>query len=613
MSAAREDQGAQPPFQASWRTLARLLGYVSRHRGLVALSILTMVALAGVDLLLPEIVKRAVDGPMTIAARALGEGLAVPAGLGGQLLTYGGVFLGVLVLGSVVRAGRMILAVRAGREIGMSLRMDVFRRTQRMGLPFFDRVPVGVLTTRVTGDIEAIEQFFQSGVAAVFHDTLKLALILVVLFAVNAKLALVVLAVVPLLAFVAFLFTRRSRRDFGRVRAEVSATNAFTTEAIGGIRVTRLFQREPHARATYEDHVERLKDAHLATVRNFAFFFPAVDVLSALAVALVLVFGSRGILDGTFTIGEFLQFYLLIDRFFEPIRNLSDNLNTTLQAIVSGERVFRLADATPRILDKDDALEARALEGHVRFDEVEFAYQADEPVLNGVSFEVPAGSTLAVVGPTGAGKTSILSLISRFYDVQGGAVRIDGVDVRDYAQRSLRRHIAVVLQDVFLFRGTVLDNIRLFDERITREQVERALETVHADRVVARLPGGLDHPVQERGVNFSVGERQLLAFARALVHDPAILVLDEATSSIDTETERLIQDALERLREGRTTIVVAHRLSTIRKADHILVLHHGRVAESGDHRTLLAHGGLYRRLYELQVRMEAPPDLHEFP
>lgn len=604
MSAGRSDSSDQAPFKTPWRTLGRLLGYVGRHRGLVAFSLLTMVALAGVDLLLPEIVKRAVDGPMAAAANALREGLPVPSGSSNAILAYGGVFLGVLVIGSVVRAGRMILAVRAGREIGMSLRMDVFRRIQRMGLPFFDRMPVGVLTTRVTGDIESIEQFFQSGVAAVFHDVLKLALILVVLLAINVKLALVVLAVVPLLAAVSFFFTRRSRRDFGRVRAEVATTNAFTTEAITGVRVTRLFQREAHARATYDGHVDRLMSAHLATVRNFAFFFPAVDVLSALAVALVLVFGARGILDGTFTIGEFLQFYLLIDRFFEPIRNLSDNLNTTLQAIVSGERVFRLADTEPRIVDKADAVEAHDLAGDVLFEDVQFAYKPDEPVLRGVSFDVPAGSTLALVGPTGAGKTSILGLISRFYDVQHGAVRVDGVDVRDYARRSLRRHIAVVLQDVFLFRGTVLDNIRLFDERISREDVERALKTVHADRVVARLSGGLDHPVQERGVNFSVGERQLLAFARALVHDPAILVLDEATSSIDTETERLIQDALDRLREGRTTIVVAHRLSTIKNADRILVLHHGRVVESGDHAALLRQGGLYRRLYELQVRQE---------
>ena len=599
------DEQVRAPFQAPFKTLWRLLTYVGRHRGLLVLSILTMIALAGVDLLLPEVAKRAVDGPMTVAAQALKDGVAVPDGTFADLLGYGGAFLGVLILASLVKGARMILAVRAGREIGMSLRLDVFKRIQRMGLPFFDKYPVGMLTTRVTGDIEAIEEFFQSGVAAVFHDVLKLGLILVVLFFLSPDLALVVLSVVPLLVIVAWVFARANRRAFGRVRHEVSATNAFTTEAIGGIRVTRLFQQEKKARETYGEHVDRLKNAHLKTVRNFAFFFPTVDVLSALAVALVLVFGAAGIREGTTTFGTFLQFYLLIDLFFEPIRNLSDNLNMMLNAIVSGERVFKIADAEPKVADPESPIEARDLEGHVRLEDVQFRYKEDEPVLRGVSFDQPAGTTFALVGPTGAGKSSILSLISRFYDVQHGAVTVDGTDVRDYARRSLRRHIAVVLQDVFLFRGSVLDNIRLFDERISRETVEKALETVHADKVVARLAQGLDHPVQERGVNFSVGERQLLAFARALVHDPTILVLDEATSSIDTESERLIQDALERLRRGRTTIVVAHRLSTIKNADRILVLRHGKVVEEGDHRSLLRQDGLYRRLYELQVRQES--------
>ncbi|MFV1959523.1 MAG: ABC transporter ATP-binding protein, partial [Planctomycetota bacterium] len=472
------------PFQAPLRTLLRLLGYVLGHRTLVLWTIGTMVLLAGVDLLLPEIVKRAVDGPMRAAIEALGAGKVVEAGLTGQLLLHGLVFLGVLVLGSYARGARMILSVRAGREVGMSLRQDVFARIQRMGLPFFDRHPVGVLTTRVTGDIEAIEQFFQSGVAAVFHDSLKLVLILVVLFFVNARLAFAVVAVLPLLVIVALVFTKRSRKAFGWVRTEVSATNAFTTEAIGGMRVTRLFQREGHARAAYDDHVEDLRRAHMATVRNFAFFFPAVDVLSALAVALVIRFGAAGIIEGTFTYGEFFQFYLLIDRFFDPIRSLSENLNMMLQAIVSGERVFKVADARPRVEDAPDAVDAGDLEGAVRFEDVHFAYGPNEPVLRGISFDVPAGTTTALVGPTGAGKTSILSLISRFYDVRSGRVLVDGRDVREVRQRSLRSRIAIVLQDVFLFRGTVLDNIRLFDERITREQVEEALGAVHGDSVV---------------------------------------------------------------------------------------------------------------------------------
>jgi ATP-binding cassette subfamily B protein len=574
------------------RPLWRLLSYVGRHPGLVGLSVATMVAGAGVDLLLPHVVKLTVNGPIA----------------GGQpeaLSTYALVIFGVLMLGAGIRAARAVISVRAGRLIGMSLRLEVFRHIQRMGMRFFDRRPVGVLTTRVTGDVEAIEEFFSSGVAAVFHDTLKLLLILVVLFVVNVKLAWCVVAVVPLLVLASTIFTKLSRRDFGRVRTEVAATNGFTTEAIGGVDVTRLFQRGGHAVRNYEEHATRLCRAHLATVQNFAFFFPAVQTLSALAIALVIHFGAAGIHGGEITYGEFFQFYLLIELFFEPIRNLSENFNMMLQAMVSGERLFDILDTEPGIRDVDGARPAEDVRGAVSFRDVEFAYVPDEPVLRGVSFDVPAGSTLAIVGPTGAGKSSILNLVSRFYDVNRGAVRIDDVDVRAYAHRSLRARIAVVLQDVFLFRGSVLDNIRLFDASIPREAVEAAVEAVHADRVIARLPGGLDAPVQERGSNFSAGERQLIAFARALVHDPAILVLDEATSSIDTETERLIQDAVETLRHDRTTLVVAHRLSTIKAADQILVMQRGRVVERGTHEALLKEEGIYRRMYELQVRHDS--------
>ena len=507
MSSARPP--VPPPFETPFKTLLRLLAYVGRHRGLIVTSIVTMVVLAGVDLLLPEIVKLSVDGPITGTVQALAQGEAPAPNAFRTLLGYGGAFIGVLALGSLIRGLQMIVSVRAGREIGMSLRQDIFRRLQRMGLPFFDRVPVGVLTTRVTGDIEAIEGFFQSGVAGFFHDTLKLFLILGVLFVINARLAWAVLAVVPLLFVVAWIFSKRSRSAFGWVRAEVSTTNGFTTEAIGGVRVTRLFQREDHARALYDDHVERLRQAHLATVRNFAFFFPTVNTLSALAVALVIRFGAAGILEGTFTYGQFFQFYLLIDRFFQPIRALSENLNAMLAAIVSGERVFKIADATPRVKDAPDAESVKSLEGRVAFEDVHFSYKAGEPVLRGLSFEVEKGTTTALVGPTGAGKSSVLSLISRFYDVDAGRVLVDGRDVRSLEQRALRKHIAVVLQDVFLFRGTVLDNIRLFDRSISVEKVEEALKAVHADHVVRRLPGGLLHPVEERGVNFSVGERLL--------------------------------------------------------------------------------------------------------
>lgn len=565
--------------------LARLLAYVLRHRHLVTWSVVTMVLLAGVDLLLPEIMKRAVDGPIrTRDADAL--------------WLYGAAFLGVLLLGGWIRGLRTVLSVRAGREIGLSLRMDLFTNLQRQSLSFFDRHPVGVLTTRVTGDIETIEEFFASGVAAFFHDLLKLALILVVLFVVDAHLALQVMLVLPPLLLAGWIFTRRSRRDFGRVRSEVASSNAFTNEAIGAVRVTRLFGREARARADFDERTERLKDAHLATVKNFAFFFPTVEALQSLAVALVLRTSAAAITGGAFTVGEFLQFWLLIDRFFEPVRELSENLNLLLQAVVSGERVFRLVDVAPEVADRADAASADTLRGEVELRDVRFAYVPGEPVLDGVSLHAAAGSTLALVGPTGAGKSSVLNLISRFYDVQAGAVLVDGRDVRDYAQRSLRARVAVVLQDVFLFTGSVLENIRLFDPAISRERVEQACRVVRADRVLARLPGGLDHKVEERGQNLSVGERQLIAFARALVHDPAILVLDEATSSIDTETERWIQEGLAALRRGRTTLLVAHRLSTVRDAEQIVVLDRGAVAERGTHEELLAERGRYAQLVE---------------
>ena len=570
----------------------RLLGYVARHKRLIVWSVVAMLAAAAGDLLLPEAIKRTVDGPIRM-------------GQADELPVYSLAIFGLLALGALARGAQTVLSVRAGREIGMSLRTDIFDHLQRQSLRYFDRNPVGVLTTRVTGDVESIENFFASGVAAALHDGLKLVLIVVLLLIVNARLALGLLITLPLLALAAGLFSKRSRRDFRRVRGAAASTNGFTAEAIEGIGVTRLFQREAAIRKDYDEHVDELMDAHLGTVRNFAFFFPSVKTIEALAIALVITLGAQSILDQKISPGEFLQFWFLIDLFFQPIRRLSDNLNLLLQAGAAGERVFGVLDAPVEIEAPEDVARVDTFKGHVAFDRVSFAYDEDQPVLHDVSFDVPAGATVAIVGPTGAGKSSILSLISRFYDVQGGAVRVDGVDVRTLDPQALRRHVALVLQDVFLFRGSVLENIRLFNTEISRDRVAEAIAAIRAQRMVERLPGGLDAQVEERGSNLSVGERQLIAFARALVHDPTILVLDEATSSIDTETERWIQEALDTLRTGRTTVVVAHRLSTIRSADEILVLQRGRIVERGDHETLLAQGGLYRRLYELQVRESA--------
>lgn len=576
-------------------SLRRLLVYAGRHRGLLARSVAVLLAVGALELLAPDLVRRTLDGPVRTGDVA-------------GLLAHAGVLAVVIALGALARGLQQYVTVKTGQRVGLSLRQDVFAHLQRMGLAFYDRHPVGTLVTRVTSDVEAVEELFSSGVASVFYDLMKLALILGWLAWIDGLLALTVLAVLPVLLLVTVVFTRRSRRDFALVRAEVAATNAWTQEAIGGLRVTRLFGREGDARAAYLAHVDRLRVAHERTVFNFAFFFPTVDFFQAVAIGLVVLVGAPRILDGGLSYGALAQFVLLTNLFFEPLRDLSQNFNAFLQAVVSCDRLFAVMDTPEQVPVRPGALPADGVAGRVTFEDVRFAYVEGEPVLRGVSFDVPAGRTLALVGPTGAGKSSVVSLVSRFYDVTGGRVLVDGRDVRDYDPQSLRARVAVVLQDVFLFAGSLLENVRLHDPRVPRERVEAALRAVRADGLLARLPRGLDEELSERGGNLSLGERQLVAFARALVTEPAVLVLDEATASVDTETEQRVQDAIRTLRHGRTTIVVAHRLSTVRDADEILVLQRGEVRERGTHASLLAAGGLYRRLYELQARAAVGED-----
>jgi ATP-binding cassette subfamily B protein len=481
------------------------------------------------------------------------------------------------------------------------LRMAVFRHVQRQPLSFFDRNPVGRLVTRTVHDVESLNEVLVSGVDALFHDLFKIALIAGWLLVVNWRLALVTFAVLPPLFWVASRFRAGNRAAFRDVRARVAALNAYLQESVQGIRVVQLFAQEPRAEKGFREVNAPLRDAHLRTVFNYSYFFPAIEALAAAAVALLWWFGGGMILEGTLTVGEFVQFYVLLDAFFEPVREVSEKYNLLQSAMASSERIFKVLDTEPDLLPPASPgplpVPAR---GEVEFDRVTFGYDPARPVLKEVSFRVRPGEKVAVVGATGAGKTTLISLLTRMYDVGSGAVRVDGVDVRMADPAALRRRVAVVLQDVFLFAGDVEGNITLGDPSIPRSRVEEAARAVHADAFVRALPDGYATRVHERGATLSVGQKQLLSFARALARDPAILVLDEATSSVDSATEALVQDAVERMLRGRTALVVAHRLSTIRSCDRILVMHRGEIREEGTHRELLARGGLYARLYQIQ-------------
>lgn len=572
--------------RADWRVALRLLRYILPHRRLLAGSVVVLVFLSGLKLAAPYAVARGVD-------------LGIAGGNPDALLFWGAVFAVLSGLAAVGEYLRMQVSILTGQRVVYDVRGRLFRHIHRLPVRYFDRTPVGTLVTRVTSDVEALAEMFSSGVAAIFHDLLTLVLMVGVLFWLNAQMALVALAALPVVLGFSLWFGRRMRDAFRTMRRCLSSLNGFQQEAFTGVAVTRLFGREEHMQARFDRRNTRLRDAHFGTIFNFALFWPVVESLATMALAALLVLAAWLGSGAELTWTEFTYFWLALQMFFRPIRELSDRFNVLQAALAAAERIFGVLDEEPEEEDAPGAVAPARLKGAVEFRDVAFAYLEDEPVLRGISFRIDPGETVAIVGPTGAGKTSVISLLSRLWDVQAGQVTIDGEDVRSLSRHALRSRIAVVMQDVFLFHGTIADNIRLGNDTLTDEQIRSACETVHAAPFIQRLEGGYDAEVRERGSNLSVGQKQLLAFARALATDPDILILDEATSSIDTETERLIQDALHRLLEGRTAIVIAHRLSTIREADRILCLHHGRLAEEGRHDDLLARDGLYARLYRL--------------
>lgn len=578
------------------RLMKRILAYLRPYKKYVAISVVLLLLVSIFQLAPPYLTKIAIDDYLSPSTD-----LATAARYSG-LFKVVGIFFLALVLAFVTNYLQIYVMAYVGQNVMFDLRMQIFRHLQKKEVAYFDKNPVGRLMTRLTSDVEVLNETFTSGVVAVFLDLFTLVGIMIVLCYMNLKLALVTFTVMPFLFMVAMIFRTRVRQTYRNVRKAVASVNAFLQENITGMAVVQIFNREDAQYRRFTRRNERLYQGHIDTIMAYAIFYPAIEILSAVAIALILWVGGGGVLKGTLTFGALVAFIQYAQRFYRPIMDLSEKYNILQGAMASSERIFELLDNPPRIQDPPLPADIPQEPAEVEFDHVSFAYNAGEEVLHDISFKVAAGEKVAIVGYTGSGKTTIVNLLSRYYDVDEGSVVIGGVDIRDYRQRDLHRYIATVLQDVFLFSGDIAQNIHLGDERIDEARMEEVARYINASRFIERLPNGYQETVGERGRTLSVGERQLLSFARAMVYEPKILVLDEATSSVDTDTEYLVQDALKKFMSGRTSIVIAHRLSTIRYVDRIIVLHKGRIIEEGSHQQLLAQGGHYSKLYELQYK-----------
>ncbi|MEM8532969.1 MAG: ABC transporter ATP-binding protein [Chloroflexota bacterium] len=571
------------------RLMRRLLVFVKPYWRQLSVAIVLLVIGALAEVAPPYLISVAIDGPI-----ADGD----VAGVWPIFVLY----LVSLLVAFGCRYGQTYIMQTVGQQVMVDIRVRLFSHIQRMSLAFFDKNPVGRLITRLTNDVTALNDFLTLGLVALLGDGSRMIFIIIAMLVINWRLALISFIVLPFVVLATIFFQRAVRAAFRLVRQRLARINAFLNEQITGIQVTQLFNREEQSRFRFEQLSLEYRVAQFRSLIAFAIFFPTIGFLSIIAIALLLNLGGQVVLSGIATIGLLVAFIQYTDLVFQPIRQLADSYNLLQSAMASSERIFRVIDTEATV---NDQAEPRALpqpvRGDIEFKNVVFGYHPDEPVLRGVSFFIPAGQAVAVVGATGAGKTSLIGLLARFYDIQEGSITLDGVDIRDVRQAELRRHVSAVPQDPVCFSGTIASNIRLHDETISDEQVHRAAEIANAASFIERLPDGYASEVRERGANLSVGQRQLLAFARAIAFNPEVLlILDEATSSVDTETESLIQTALERLLHGRTSIVIAHRLSTIRHVDRIIVLHKGELVEDGTHEELLAKRGYYYRLYALQ-------------
>ncbi len=571
------------------KLMKRLLTYVKPYKKYVVFAIILNILVAALGPLRPYLTKVAIDNYIVHSNY---KGLMLIAAL----------LFGSLLLQAVVQYFLTYYTQYLGQKTLYDIRMQIFEHTQKLALKFFDKTPIGRIVTRATNDVESLSELFSSGIIMVFSDVFIIIWILVFMFSMDFSLSLVTLSVLPVLIYGTFLFRKKVRESYRDVRFHLARLNSYMQEHVTGMSVVQIFRKEKDEFKKFSGINADHRDANIRSIFYYAIFFPSVELLSSIAVASIIWYGGGEVVQNSIQIGDLFAFIQFTEMFFRPIRDLSEKYNILQTSMASSERIFKLLDNKTFIENPPNPIKLHDVKGDIQFKDVWFAYDDENYVLKNINLKINPGETVAIVGHTGAGKSTLINILTRFYDINKGSILIDGIDIRKVDKRDLRKYISIVLQDVFLFSGTIQSNINMDNEEIGMEKIIDAAKTVGAHKFISSLPNQYNEEVKERGATLSVGQKQLISFARALAYDPKILILDEATSSIDTESEQLIQTAIEKLLVGRTAIVIAHRLSTIQNADKIIVLHKGEIKEIGNHQELLAKRGIYYKLYQLQYK-----------